>query len=80
MNDKFSRRSGKNWKEDSLGLFTRFSFSFVHFHWTTTESAKGSPVSDVPEGMVLIPKGPFLYGETGFAKIFLMITLWVSIR
>jgi formylglycine-generating enzyme required for sulfatase activity len=29
--------------------------------YVTEESAKGSPMSDVPEGMVLIPKGPFLY-------------------
>jgi formylglycine-generating enzyme required for sulfatase activity len=32
-------------------------------HQTAPVITEGFPVSEVPEGMVLIPKGPFLYGK-----------------
>ncbi len=41
MNDKFSQHTGKNLREDGLGLFPQSSFLPVHFHWTTTVGCAG---------------------------------------
>jgi hypothetical protein len=37
MKDYFPDTQAKTLKEDSLGLFTRFSFLPVHFDWTNTD-------------------------------------------
>jgi hypothetical protein len=37
MKDYFPDTQAKTLKEDSRGLFTRFSFLPVHFEWTTTQ-------------------------------------------
>ncbi len=59
---KLSRRhamkmSDEQFRADAVRLIDQL------VEYVSKESAKGSPVLDVPEGMVLIPKGPFLYGE-----------------
>ncbi len=59
---KLSRRhamkmSDEQFRADATRLIER-----IQEH-VTEKSAESSPVSDVPEGMVLIPKGPFWYGE-----------------